>query len=165
MERLNYGVSSVLCPFCDRPLPSRPSKRLKDQLEQLCKRVDLQARASDMNSSALYLPATDTALTCKRHRDESEIIPTGEAAGYPSASSVDWKEIMRYASRSLQLYHPQLMLRQCALYADVSSATSYRNSPKSSTGEPKAHFTRVCDENGSNQAVEPIRGTIILPSI
>lgn len=89
-------IDAVLCPFCDRALPERPSRRLKDQLEQLCKRVDLQTRASHINPLALYLPATDTALTCKRHRDESEIIPNGEAAGYPSAASVNWKHVMKY---------------------------------------------------------------------
>ncbi|KAK9895063.1 hypothetical protein P389DRAFT_172634 [Cystobasidium minutum MCA 4210] len=50
---------------------------------------------------ALRLPATDTALFCKRHKDESDIIPAGEAAGYPSATGVDWKNIVRRIHRDI----------------------------------------------------------------
>lgn len=90
----NVAVT-VLCPFCDRPLPPRPSRRLMDQLQKLCHRVDLQTRQSSVNVLALRLPPTDTASFCKRHKDEMDIIPAGEAAGYPKASSVNWREIIR----------------------------------------------------------------------
>jgi hypothetical protein len=88
-------MNPVLCPFCDRPLPPRPSNNLVEQLERLCQRVDLEIRDSVDNAMALRLPATDTVLVCKRHRDESEIIPAGEEAGYPRIDQFDWKQIAR----------------------------------------------------------------------
>lgn len=94
----------MLCPFCDLPLPARPSQELIEQLTKLCNRVDLEIRPSSLNSMALRLPATETAFACKRHQDESDIIPAGEAAGYPKAGDIHWSLVAKYAIGALVLH-------------------------------------------------------------
>lgn len=56
----------------------------------LCTRDDLDLRYSIDNPFALRLPVSDTAIACKRHRDELDIIPAGLAAKYPAEEEVDW---------------------------------------------------------------------------
>lgn len=52
-------------------------------LKKLCLRSDLELRGGSHNPHALNLPSMVTAATCKRHRDEREVIPTGLQRGYP----------------------------------------------------------------------------------
>ena len=50
-------------------------------------RSDLELRGGSHNPHALNLPSMVTAATCKRHRDEREVIPTGLQRGYPAPES------------------------------------------------------------------------------
>ena len=73
-------------------------------LEKLCSRTDLKIRDGSANPHALRLPLIATALACKRHREEIEVIPAGLRAGYPAEDGIDWKGLPKYVHASFQVW-------------------------------------------------------------
>ena len=76
-------------------------------LEKLCNRDDLEKRNGSSNPNSLSLPLSVTATACKRHREETDVIPNGLRAGYPADNAIDWKGLSKYALNSqyrLSLY-------------------------------------------------------------
>lgn len=50
-------------------------------------------RPTKSNPDALYLPSADTATLCRRHREESEVIPLGRERGWPSEGEINFKKV------------------------------------------------------------------------
>lgn len=83
------------CPFCDGALPEKPSQALVAVLAKLCNRADVEVRAKSKNPFAIHLPTVATAVACKRHREERDLIPNGLRNGYPAEGQIDWQDLPR----------------------------------------------------------------------
>ena len=91
--------SVPICPFCDEPLPTEPSQRLLDAIEELKQRDDAERDYDSPNPNAYELPFGVAETVCRRHRDESHTIPEGRARGWPSAEEIDWARLPRRIKR------------------------------------------------------------------
>jgi hypothetical protein len=75
-----------LCPFCDKPLPEKPTAQLSD-LIQMCK-INPKGfnDPQPWNKYHIWLPLGITAETCRRHDLESEhIFDREESKAWPLA--------------------------------------------------------------------------------
>lgn len=73
-----------ICPFCDEPLPKKPSKKLTDLIQHLIKRPHAEKRPTPQNPQGISLPFFETASCCKMHSDERDLIPYGISQGWPT---------------------------------------------------------------------------------
>jgi hypothetical protein len=86
-------VNVALCPFCDEPLPLKPSRYLDNLLKQLRSRPNVRKRNGSYNPDALWLPSIESVIACRRHQEECDIIPNGLAQGWPKEDEVDWDQL------------------------------------------------------------------------
>lgn len=61
------------CPFCNEPLPDKPSKLLYSLIQSLL----------DQSRGGNKIASTSRLTACHRHRDERTTIPHGLAQGWP----------------------------------------------------------------------------------
>lgn len=99
-SNLTYADDSVpVCPFCDEPLPSQPSQRLLDAIEELKQRPDAERDFDSPNPDAYDLPFGVAETVCRLHRDEAITIPSGRERGWPAADEIDWPRLPRRMKR------------------------------------------------------------------
>ncbi|KAJ6609393.1 RTC4-like domain-containing protein, partial [Mycena sp. CBHHK59/15] len=77
----------TLCPYCDTPLPARPTLTLMQLLEQTFHKSYRDVRPA--NPLERKAPVMAFAALCQRHFFESEAIPQAMANGWPT--SINWK--------------------------------------------------------------------------
>ncbi|KAJ6600644.1 hypothetical protein B0H10DRAFT_1766009, partial [Mycena sp. CBHHK59/15] len=75
-----------LCPYCDRPLPEKPSLGLLLLLEKTFGKSYSDAREG--NTLGRKGPVLAFAGLCQRHMFESEEMPQALVNGWPA--SIDW---------------------------------------------------------------------------
>ncbi|PWN25734.1 hypothetical protein BDZ90DRAFT_61284 [Jaminaea rosea] len=62
------------CPFCDQPMPNKPSRELIEMLQPYL----------DKWHDGRTLKATETLAACTKHQEELEVIPNGKKEGWPT---------------------------------------------------------------------------------
>ncbi|KAJ6628263.1 hypothetical protein B0H10DRAFT_1718987, partial [Mycena sp. CBHHK59/15] len=77
----------TLCPYCDTPLPARPTLTLMQLLGQTFHKSYRDVRPA--NPLGRKAPVMAFAALCQRHFFESEAIPQAMANGWPT--SINWK--------------------------------------------------------------------------
>ncbi|KAK7465386.1 hypothetical protein VKT23_005364 [Stygiomarasmius scandens] len=82
---------SKLCPFCDNPLPERPSSILLEMLAEAKSKARRKPRPN--NEFGMKVALAICAPACARHQWETEQVPLAEKEGWPTV--VDWEEIER----------------------------------------------------------------------
>ena len=78
---------STLCPWCDEPLPTRPSPYLLRLMAAAKTRSASDARPT--NPLGLYAAPAVFVNVCQRHRFESVQVPLAKRRGWPTR--IDWK--------------------------------------------------------------------------
>ncbi|GAA5895753.1 uncharacterized protein JCM6883_001611 [Sporobolomyces salmoneus] len=100
--------ASMLCPFCDQPLPAEPSDRLVSLKRYLLERPHLESRHSVRNPKAKYLPIVEIASFCQLHKVERTVIPEGRKNGYPM--KIDWKALPERIETEIAPHLSQIIL-------------------------------------------------------
>ncbi|KAH9812903.1 hypothetical protein DFH28DRAFT_1174950, partial [Melampsora americana] len=80
---------SPICPFCDNPLPSQPSKKLQSLIELLTKQPNATKTPRPGNPHAMSLPMSETIAFCAMHYAEAKYVPIGIKNGWPSSINFD----------------------------------------------------------------------------
>ncbi|KAH9810602.1 hypothetical protein DFH28DRAFT_1132002 [Melampsora americana] len=70
-----------LCPFCDEPMPLKPSQKLLTEKAILFALPNITKRIGHPN--AMSLPFPQTASFCELHHAEKNVIPFGIRKGWP----------------------------------------------------------------------------------
>jgi hypothetical protein len=91
VEKIDYAS---LCPFCNEPMPPKPSSYLLDLKEYLVSRPEARRNDASLNKFAVQLPISQTAAFCKRHKQEKDVIPEGIKEGWPQ--ELDWVEVDKF---------------------------------------------------------------------
>lgn len=82
-DKVDY---SKLCPFCDEPLPPRPSTTFNQLFSVAKARARPEPRA--WNPYGLRATLLEYSTVCRQHDIDSEVLPQGLEEGWPYA--VDW---------------------------------------------------------------------------
>ncbi|KAG6820418.1 hypothetical protein H0H93_000664 [Arthromyces matolae] len=78
-----------LCPYCDSPLPTQPTSKLKRMLALAKKKSKPEPRLG--NSLGRTAPFTIYIALCQRHQFESQMLPEAERKGWPQ--EIDWSNL------------------------------------------------------------------------
>jgi hypothetical protein len=78
-----------LCPYCDEPLPSKPSPELEKLLAAVLKKSKPDPRPS--NPLGRRAPVSFFVSTCQRHRFETTWLPKAKAKRWPT--SIDFADV------------------------------------------------------------------------
>ncbi|GAA5825185.1 hypothetical protein JCM11251_006134 [Rhodosporidiobolus azoricus] len=97
-----YVDPDTLCPFCDNPLPPEPSADLLSLRDYLISRPEAESWPTADNEKHVRMDPKQRAGFCKRHRDETEVIPEGRAKGWPQ--EMDWEKVERRVKRDCADY-------------------------------------------------------------
>ncbi|KAF8989042.1 hypothetical protein BDZ89DRAFT_897946, partial [Hymenopellis radicata] len=76
-----------LCPYCDDPLPPKPTLLLRNLLGTMAKKSRPSARPT--NPMGRKAPLEAFIALCQRHRFESQILPDAESKGWPKEIAFD----------------------------------------------------------------------------
>ncbi|BGP17616.1 hypothetical protein JCM10213v2_005651 [Rhodosporidiobolus nylandii] len=101
---------ATLCPFCDAPLPDKPSSDLVSLQKRLVSLPHAKNVPTWRNKLAVKLPLPETASFCQMHRAERDIIPPGLEKGYPE--SIDFDALPRRVERECERYLCEIILGQ-----------------------------------------------------
>src|ERR1700721_4458042 len=82
---------STLCPYCDLPLPSIPTPRLRNLLKCTAARSYPDPRPS--NPLGLRASVSVFVDVCQRHKFESDLLPKARIKGWKE--KIDWKLLRR----------------------------------------------------------------------
>ncbi|GAA6011787.1 hypothetical protein JCM10207_004244 [Rhodosporidiobolus poonsookiae] len=88
---------TTLCPFCDALMPEKPSDELLALQKYLVARPHAKHIPTPLNPLAVRLPFTEVASHCKRHLEETTVIPEGIAQGWPQ--TIPWDELPKRIER------------------------------------------------------------------
>jgi hypothetical protein len=79
----------TLCPYCDSPLPFKPSPLLERLISAISKKSRRDPRPS--NPLGHKAPLSVFIAVCQRHAFEAEILPEAEARGWPK--EIEWRKL------------------------------------------------------------------------
>lgn len=87
LEHMRTVDPNTLCPYCDEPLPTSPTKLLTSMFVGIRSKSSSQPRPG--NCLGLKAPLTVFIDVCQRHRFETHQLPSAEANGWPTHIDFD----------------------------------------------------------------------------
>lgn len=112
------------CPFCERDMPSAPSPLLCYIMQPWLDRFHADE----------HISVTDTATSCARHEEEVDVIPLGQAQGWPR--KLDWDKVAkRVESHKDALYGFTLNPERSFYYKQARDKKLYRSKSVLQTSE------------------------------
>ncbi|GAA6006774.1 uncharacterized protein JCM10292_005446 [Rhodotorula paludigena] len=137
----------TLCPFCDAPLPDKPSRELL-ALKQSLLRQPHDNRPTLKNARAVRFVdqhVVRTSAFCKRHTEERTIIPEGIKRGWPR--TIAWDQLPKRIDRQIAPHLTKIIFGQ--------QKSSFFERAKAKWEELRGRRGNVIDEWGDFDIEEP----------